>query len=45
MNKKSKFKNLVGRSILFWTVVMFYLFIIELMVYVAIKDMDIMDIF
>ena len=45
MNKKSKFKNLVGRSILFWAVVMFYLFIIELMVYVAIKDMDIMDIF
>ena len=34
MNKKTKYKNLVGRSILFWTVVIAYVFLVELLIFV-----------
>ena len=33
MNKKTKYKNLVGRSILFWTVVIAYVFLVELLIF------------
>ena len=34
MNKKTKYKNLVGRSILFWTVVIAYVLLVELLIFV-----------
>ena len=40
MNKKNNYKNLVGRSILFWAVVIAYVLLIELFIFVAFNGKD-----
>ncbi len=40
MNQKNKYKNLVWRSVLFWAVVVAYVFLVELLIFVAFCGMD-----
>lgn len=43
MNKKTNYKNLVWRSVLFWTVVVMYVFLVELLVFVGFNNMNTLE--
>ena len=40
MHNKINYKNLVWRSVLFWTVVAVYVFLVELLVFIGFNNMN-----